>query len=119
MRAIIKEIRNQPHHVRELATVLCTIVVVAIVGIVWFHSFQHDIYAMLNPTDAPQAQDQMFAQQSTSLFGSMFQALKNSSAEISNFFSGKGSQTNIVNTQTYQTNSPSTATHPLPVSGGR
>ena len=115
MKKIIHEIRNQPQHVRELATVLCTIAVVAVVVTVWFHSFQKNIYALLNPDQQPQAQDQMFAQESKSLFGSILQTISDGRAQISNLFSGK-SQTDIINAPASQTNNPSNVPHPLPVS---
>ena len=117
MKNIIHEIRNQPHHVRELATVLCTIAVVAVVVLVWFNSFQKNIYALLNPDEQSQTQDQQFAQESKSLFGSILQVFSDGKAQISNLFSGK-SQTDVVNTAP-QTNSPDNITHPLPVSGNK
>lgn len=117
MKSIIHEIRNQPQHVRELATVLCTIAVVAVVILVWFNSFQKNIYALLNPDQQLQAQDQQFAQQSKSLFGSILQTLGDGKTQILNLFGGK-SQTDVVNPAP-QTNNPSNAAHPLPVSGNR
>ena len=119
MKHIIHEIRQQPHHVRQLATILCTIAVVAVVVTVWFNSFQHDIYAMLNPEPQSQAQDQMFAQQSKSLFGSMWQVFSDGKAQISSLFSSKGTQSDVVNTSATQTNNQNSAPHPLPVSGNK
>ncbi len=118
MRSIIHEIRRQPQHVRELATLLCTIAVVAVVVSVWFRSFQRDIYAMLNPSEEPQAQDQMFAQESKSLFGSILEVFTDGKAQISNLFSGNGNQSDVVNTSS-QTNSSHDASHPLPVTQGK
>ena len=118
MKHIIHEIRQQPHHVRELATILCTVVVVAVVVLVWFNSFQRDIYTMLNPGQQSEAQDKLFAQESKSLFGSIIQTLSDGKAQISNLFSGK-SQTDVVNTQDQQTDPGARTVHPLPVSGNR
>lgn len=119
MRKIIHEIRNQPAHVRELATMLCTVVVVAIVGLLWFRSFQHDIYTMLNPKQSEgQAQDQLFAQQSKSLFGSISQVLKDGKAQIFNLFTGS-SQTDITNSPASSNSSSNNQAHPLPVSGSK
>ena len=119
MKTIIHEIRQQPHHVRELATILCTIVVVAVVVLVWFHSFQKDIYGLLNPTDVPQAQDKSFAEQSQSLFSSIFNAFGDTRAQISSFFSGNAGQTDVSNTSSGTTDTSGAAPHPLPVSGNR
>jgi len=118
MKHIIQEIRNQPHHVRALATILCTIVVVAIVAAMWFNSFQKDIYALLNPEQQSQAEDQRFAKESKSLFGSILQTLSDGKAQISNLFSGK-SQTDVVNNQPISNTAPNDSIHPLPVSGNR
>lgn len=116
MRKIIHEIRQQPSHIRELATVLCTVVVVAIVGLVWFSSFQKDMYALLNPEQKSEAQDKLFAQESKSLFGSIFQVLSDGKAQISNLFSGSG-EVDITNNPS-ESNTPASA-HPLPVSGSK
>ncbi len=113
MKHIIHEIREQPHHVRELATLLCTIAVVAVVVLVWFGSFQHDIYALLNPDQQPQqGQDQLFAQQSKSLFSSIIQAFNNGKAQISDLFSGN--QAGVINSPS-PSPTPTESTHPLPV----
>ncbi len=113
---LIHEIRQQPHHVRELTTLLCTIAVVAVVGLVWFHSFQKDIYGLLNPEEQKDAQDTLFATQSKSLFGSMFSTLGNSKAQILDLFSKK--DTNVTPASS-PTSSPAPVAHPLPVSNSR
>lgn len=116
MKSVIHEIRNQPKHVRELATLLCTIAVVAVVGLVWFRSFQKDMYAMLNPEQAGAeggGQDQLFAQQSKSLFGSIFQILSDGKTQISSLFNKN--QTDVTNGQASGDGSSDKATHPLPI----
>ena len=113
MKRVINHIRSQPHHVREIATILCTVVVVVIVVWVWFSSFQKNIYTLLNPDQ--QSQDKVFAQESKSLFGSILETLSDGKAQISSLFSGK-SQTDVINTSSpSSTNQP----HPLPVTGNR
>lgn len=116
MKSIIHEIRRQPDHIKELATLLCTIIVVVIVGFVWFRSFQHNIYALLNPGDVPQAEERVFAQESKSLFSSIAQIVGDSKAQISSFFNGSNGELNVINNQT---DSNTDKTHPLPVSGDR
>ena len=115
MKHIIHEIRQQPHHVRELATVLCTIVVVAVVVFVWFNSFQRNIYALLNPEEQSQAQDKKFAEESKSLFGYIVQVFSDGKAQIYNLF-GDNKQTDVVNNQS---TTGDDQIHPLPVSGNR
>lgn len=117
MKKIIHEIRQQPHHVRELATLLCTIAVVAVVGIVWFRSFQRDMYALLNPQEAA-AEDAKFARESTSLFGSMLQALDKGRAQLSGLFMGSDGDSIIINSPTPTPNNAGSV-YPLPVTGRR
>jgi len=119
MRKIINEIRNQPQHVRKLATILCTIAVVAVVALIWFQSFQNNIYTLLNPEQQTEAQDKLFAQESKSLFGSIIQVFSNGKAQISDFFSGQDNQSDILNSQNTQTAPKNVTTHPLPVSGNK
>lgn len=114
MRTIIREIRNQPDHVRELAAILCTVIVVAGVGFVWFRSFQSNIYALLNP--APEAaQERIFARESRSLFGSILEVLGQGKAQILDLFGGEQ-----VEPIDRSENVPAEIeAHPLPVSGNR
>jgi hypothetical protein len=118
MKQIIHEIRQQPQHIRALATVLCTVAVVAVVVAVWFNSFQKDIYALLNPEQQSQAEDQRFAKESKSLFGSILQTISDGRAQISSLFGGK-SQTNVINNQSEPNTAPDDSIHPLPVSGSK
>lgn len=118
MRKIIHEIRQQPHHVRELATALCTVIVVTAVALVWFDSFQKDIYALLNPEEQSQSQDQQFAEESKSLFSSILEVLNDGRAQISSLFGGKN-QTDIENSQSSPSMTPNNSVHLLPVSGNR
>lgn len=115
MRTIIHEIRNQPDHVRELATILCTVIVVAGVGFVWFHSFQRNVYTLLNP--APEAEERVFAQESRSLLSSMFEVFGQGKAQILDLF---GDNQAAVSGRPSATDAPADSeAHPLPVSGNR
>ncbi|MBP9822246.1 MAG: hypothetical protein KBC81_02280 [Candidatus Pacebacteria bacterium] len=119
MKTIIHEIRQQPHHVREIATIVCTVAVAAVVVFVWFHSFQKNIYTLLNPEDQTQSQDKVFAQESKSLFGSILQTLSDGKAQIASIFSGTSSQSEIINIQNQETVTGSDKAYPFPVSGNR
>ncbi len=119
MKKIIHEIRRQPQHVRELATILCTIAVVAVVGLIWFRSFQKDIYALLNTSDRQEDQDRLFATESKSIFSSMMDSLGNSKAQISELFNSN-SGTSVKNPSASATSTATPqAPHPLPLSGSR
>lgn len=50
--SILKNIQEQPQHIREIMFGLCVVTTVSLVGAVWFHSFQKDTYALLNPEEA-------------------------------------------------------------------
>jgi hypothetical protein len=117
MKKIIQEIRSQPHHVREIATILCSIVVVAVVVWIWFNSFQKNIYTLLNPDKSAPAEDQIFAQESKSLFGSILDTLNGGRAQISNLIKGQ-SQTDVTSGSA-SSPTPQASTHPLPVQSNR
>src|SRR6185295_3099831 len=114
MKKIVHEIRNQPEHVRELATILCTVAVVAIVGLVWFHSFQKDIYALLNPSQQTDAQDKFFAVESKSLFSSILGTFGDTKAQLLSVFKGSGNGTTVKNSSASVSPTPQASPHPLP-----
>jgi len=119
MKKLIHHVRSQPHHVRGLVTLGCTVAVVAVIGVVWFNSFQNNMYALLNPEDQVGARDKLFTQESKSLFASMLQVVSDGRAQITNIFSSQNNQTDIVNTKSNSSVAPSDSIHPLPVSGNR
>ena len=66
--SILKNIHEQPQHVREIMFGLCVITTVSLVGAVWFKDLQNDMYALLNPEEVQQ--ERFLAQEnSDSLFG--------------------------------------------------
>src|SRR5690349_7658301 len=113
MKKLVHHIRQQPSHIRELVTLGCTIVVVVLVGLVWFNSFQHDMYALLNPTDQKDAQDQHFAAVSQSLFGSIMDTLSSGKAEITDLIHG----TSTTTVAAPSNNAAPVQPHPLPING--
>lgn len=48
---ILDDIRNQPQGTREIMFSLSVFITVLMVGFVWFHSFQRNLYVLLNPED--------------------------------------------------------------------
>lgn len=71
---ILKNIQEQPRHIREIMFSLCVIITVSLVGIVWFNDFQSDMYALLNPEEVQQ--ERFLAENKTdSLFGFVGQTL--------------------------------------------
>jgi hypothetical protein len=58
--SFLDEIRKQPDHVREIMFALCVVITISLVGLVWFRSFEEDIFVMLNPE--PDKQEQFYAE---------------------------------------------------------
>ncbi|HWA64596.1 MAG TPA: hypothetical protein VG866_01985 [Candidatus Paceibacterota bacterium] len=111
MKSLIRDIRNQPDHVRELLVLLCTVVVGAGIGMIWFHSFKQDVYALLNP-QPEQSDDRSFASDTTSLFGYIGKAFSQSKAQIENFIAGSDSKEPATSQESGQP-------HALPVTGNK
>ncbi|HZZ99364.1 MAG TPA: hypothetical protein VFK07_01500 [Candidatus Paceibacterota bacterium] len=119
--SILHKIRQQPDHIRELIAGLCTIVVVVAIGFVWARSFDHSVYAMLNPSQEDSSAQPLFANISTptSLFGYIGQGILAGKAEIFSLFDG--SSTTVDNNNGPQTSSAPIQgqAHPLPVTGSK
>ncbi|OGN10039.1 MAG: hypothetical protein A3J46_04230 [Candidatus Yanofskybacteria bacterium RIFCSPHIGHO2_02_FULL_41_11] len=59
---LLEDIRNQPRHIREIMFGFCVVITVSLVGLIWFRSFEEDLFVLLN-TD-PKKQEQFFAERS-------------------------------------------------------
>ena len=58
--SLLEDIRKQPRHVREMMFAFCVIITVSLVGLVWFRSFEKNIFVLINPD--PKKQEQFFAE---------------------------------------------------------
>ena len=47
--SFLNEIRKQPQHHREIMFGLCVVTTISLVGMVWYNSFQKNLYVLLNP----------------------------------------------------------------------
>lgn len=47
--SFLDDIRKQPRHIREIMFGFCVVITVSLVGLVWFRSFEKDLFVMLNP----------------------------------------------------------------------
>ena len=75
---MLKEIREQPEHIREIFMWLSVLIVFSLVGFVWAKSFQERIVVLLNPETTPEvAEEESFAS-SVAPFG----VIKNSVASM-------------------------------------
>jgi len=49
--SFLDEIRKQPQHHREIMFGLCVITTFSLVGMVWYNSFEKNLYVLLNPEE--------------------------------------------------------------------
>ncbi|MDP3697237.1 MAG: hypothetical protein Q8R55_04400 [Candidatus Taylorbacteria bacterium] len=56
------EIQKQPQHIREIMFGLCVITTVSVAGMIWFRSFEEDLFVLLNPE--PEKQEQFYTERS-------------------------------------------------------
>ena len=47
--SFLDESRKQPQHHREIMFGLCVITTISLVGMVWYNSFEKNLYVLLNP----------------------------------------------------------------------
>ena len=116
----LHKIHAQPDHIRELIAGACTVVVVVIISMVWFHSFKQNLYTLLNPDQ--QVQDQFYANasESKSIFASIGQTIKDTFAAISDTFGNIKAGSQTINVQSGNTvNAGKGSAHALPVSGNK
>lgn len=49
--SFLEEIRRQPQHHREIMFGLCVVTTISLVGMVWYNSFEKNLYVLLNPDE--------------------------------------------------------------------
>ena len=47
--SFLNEIRKQPQHHREIMFGFCVVTTISLVGMVWYNSFEKNLYVLLNP----------------------------------------------------------------------
>lgn len=50
--SFLEEIRRQPHHHREIMFGFCVVTTISLVGMVWYNSFEKNLYVLLNPGES-------------------------------------------------------------------
>lgn len=58
--SLLEEIRKQPAHIREVMFWFSVVITVSLAGMVWFRSFEEDLFVMMNPE--PEKQEQFYAE---------------------------------------------------------
>src|SRR3989344_3002114 len=85
--SFLDEIRKQPQHHREIMFGLCVVTTISLVGMVWYNSFQQNLYVLLNPGESI---DQKFLAENKdvpSLLGNIGQTGKDLKAAFYSIFS--------------------------------
>lgn len=93
MKSLLREIREQPEHIRHLFLWVCVVIVFSVIGFVWFKNTEKRFVALLNPE---QAQEERALAEKTeagtpSPFATIFSSWKDLKANISELFLGKRS----------------------------
>jgi hypothetical protein len=99
--SFLDDLRRQPRHHREIMFGLCVLTSVSMVGMVWFNSFQKNLYVLLNPEDTTDQRYLADNKTAPSLLGDIGQTgqdLKASFLSIFNLTGGNKKDTIIDNT---------------------
>jgi hypothetical protein len=98
--SFLHEIRKQPQHHREIMFGLCVVTTISLVGMVWYNSFQQNLYALLNPGQGVD-QTNLAQQTEPSMFGGVAQVGQDLKAAFLSIFNltGGSKDINIVNTK--------------------
>lgn len=96
--SFLEDLRKQPRHHREIMFGLCVVTTISLVGMVWYNSFEKNLYVLLNPGENT---DQRFLAENESipsLFESMGQTGKDLKATFYNIFNltGDDKKENVV-----------------------
>lgn len=81
--SFLDDIKKQPRHVREIMFALCVVTTISLVGMVWFRSFEEDLFVMLNPE--PDKQEKFYAereQRTPLIYANVTEALGNMRAAM-------------------------------------
>ncbi len=84
--SFLEDIRKQPRHHREIMFGLCVVTTLSLVGMVWYNSFQKDLYTLLNPGQEAGQNALAQGKSEPSMFGGFKQAGKDLKAAFYNVF---------------------------------
>ncbi len=83
--SFLDDIRKQPRHHREIMFGLCVVTTISLVGMVWYNSFEKNLYALLNPgQDVGQRNLAQQKESEPSMFGGVSQVGKDLKAAFYN-----------------------------------
>jgi len=84
--SFLNDIKNQPQHTREIMFGLAVFITILLIGMVWFRSFQRNLFVLMNP---PEEVDRMLAVENVpvpSLFGFIWQTAGEVKGLVSGLF---------------------------------
>jgi cytosine/uracil/thiamine/allantoin permease len=102
MKSLLKEIREQPEHIRHIFMWVCVVIVFSVIGFIWFRNTEKRFVALLNPEQAQEerALAEKTKNQSPSPFATIFSAWSNLKANISELILGKHLEFDVNNSRT-------------------
>jgi|SRR3989344_2363245 len=97
--SFLDEIRKQPQHHREIMFALCVVTAISLVGMVWYNSFEKNLYVLLNPEETADQRNLAENKNAPSLLGDIGQTAQDLKASFLNIFNltGDGEKDIIIN----------------------
>ena len=80
--SFLDEIRKQPQHHREIMFGLCVITTFSLVGMVWYNSFEKNLYVLLNPEEVADQRNLADNKNIPSLLGDMVDTVQDLKASF-------------------------------------
>ena len=87
--SFLDDIKKQPQHIREIMFGLSVFITVLLVGLVWFNSFQRNLYALMNTEEDVEKILAVENAPVPSLLGLVWQTTGEFKGLVSELFSGK------------------------------
>src|SRR3989338_6890241 len=91
--SFLDDIRKQPQHIREIMFGLSVFITVLLIGMVWFRSFQTNLYVMMNPEEDTEKALAVENASVPSLFGFIWQMAGDVKGLVSELVSSKNQET--------------------------
>jgi hypothetical protein len=104
--SFLDEIRKQPRHHREIMFGFCVVTTVSLVGMVWYNSFQKNLYVLLNPGETTDQRNLAENKNVPSLFGDLGKTGQDLKAAFYSIFNLTGNDKKDSITDTTKTAEP-------------
>ncbi len=111
--SFLDEIRKQPQHHREIMFGLCVVTTISLVGMVWYNSFQKNLYVLLNPEESTNQRNLAENKNVPSLLGDIGKTGQDLKAAFFNIFNLTGNEKKDIIIENTNNNSERVYTLPL------